>query len=290
MGTVNSEFPLEFDASLYRQRYADLSQLSDDVLASHWIQFGLQEGRCASAVEGRSDFLALISQSVKALEIGPFNNPSISGPQVKYFDTLSTDDLKKRAQEIGIDHSTIPEIQWVDPDGDLSVVNELFDCCVSSHAIEHQPDLIRHLVNVSNLLSPGGLYFLAVPDRRYTFDHYLKDSNIAEVIEAHRQGRERHTLQSVIEHRALTTHNNPVNHWNGAHGGEEINSARVQSAITEFDQTVGYLDVHAWIFTPSSFCLIVSALFSLGLTQFSVERIYPTLRNSNEFYAILKKD
>jgi hypothetical protein len=160
---------------------------------------------------------------------------------------------------------------------------------VSSHAIEHQPDLVRHLVNVSNLLSPGGRYFLAVPDRRYTFDHYLKDSNVAEVIEAHLQGRERHTLQSVIEHRALTTHNDPVTHWSGAHGEEEINSTRVQSAITEFEKTDGYIDVHAWIFTPSSFRLIISALFSLGLIQLSIERLYPTLRNSNEFYAILKK-
>jgi SAM-dependent methyltransferase len=289
MDTANSEFPLEFDQALYRQRYTDLSQLSDDVLASHWIAHGLQEGRCASAVESRSDFLSLISQSMKALEIGPFNNPSMRGTQVKYFDTLSTDDLKKRAVDIGIDHSTIPEIHWVDPDGDLSVVDELFDCCVSSHAIEHQPDLVRHLVNISNLLSPGGRYFLAVPDRRYTFDHYLKDTNIAEVIEAHKQSREQHTLRSVIEHRAMTTHNDPVTHWSGAHGEEGINSTRVQSAITEFEKADGYIDVHAWIFTPSSFHLIISTLFSLGLIQLSIERLYPTLLNSNEFYVILKK-
>ena len=290
MDTVDSEFPLEFDASLYRQRYVDLSQLSNDDLTSHWISHGLQEGRCASAVESRSDFLALISQSMKALEIGPFNNPSISGPQVKYFDTLSTDDLKKRAQVIGIDHSTIPEIHWVEPDGDLSAVNESFDCCVSSHAIEHQPDLVRHLVNISNLLSSGGRYFLAVPDRRYTFDHYLKDSNIAEVIEAHKQSREQHTLRSVIEHRALTTHNDPATHWNGSHGEEGIEPSRIQNAITEFEKADGYLDVHAWIFTPSSFRVIISTLFSLGLIQLSIERLYPTLRNSNEFYVILRNN
>jgi hypothetical protein len=118
----------------------------------------------------------------------------------------------------------------------------------------------------------------------------LKDSNVAEVIEAHKQSRERHTLQSVIEHRALTTHNDPVTHWSGAHGEEGIDSTRVQSAITEFEKTDGYIDVHAWIFTPSSFRSIISTLFSLGLIQLSVERLYPTLRNSNEFYAILKKD
>ena len=213
----------------------------------------------------------------------------MTGSRVKYFDTLSTDDLKKRAQEIGIDHSTIPEIDWIDPDGDLSVVQELFDCCVSSHAIEHQPDLVRHLINVAGLLAPGGRYFLAVPDRRYTFDHFLKDSSITEVIEAHREGRQRHTLQSVIEHRALTTHNDPVAHWNGTHGDEEIDSAKVRSAITEFEEADRYLDVHAWIFTPASFRIVMTALFSQGLTQFSIERLYPTLRDSNEFYVVLRK-
>ena len=288
MDTANSEFPLEFDASIYRKRYSDLDHLSDNHLLAHYSAHGMDEGRCASVIEGRNDFFALISESMSALEIGPFNNPSISGAHVQYFDTLSTADLCKRAQLIGIDQSKIPEIHWVDPNGDLTVVKELFDCCISSHSIEHQPDLVRHLVNVADLLSPGGRYFLAVPDRRFTFDHFLKDSNIAEVIEAHQQGRERHTLQSVIEHRALTTHNDPAAHWNGSHGVEGVDSARVRSAIKEFEETDGYLDVHAWIFTPNNFRTIITDLFSLGLTQLLVERVYPTLRGSNEFYAILK--
>lgn len=289
MNSRNSDFPAEFDTALYRDRYSDLSHLSDNDLAAHYVAHGRDEGRHASSIGGPADFFSLISESVNALEIGPFNNPSIKGPQVRYFDTLSTEDLCKRAQHIGIDLLNIPEIHWVDADGDLSVVNELFDCCVTSHAIEHQPDLVQHLVNVTKLLSPGGCYFLAVPDRRYTFDHFLKDSNIAEVIEAHQQRRQRHTLQSVIEHRALTTHNDQVAHWNGLHGEESIDSEKVRSAMTEFNETEGYLDVHAWTFTPSSFCSIITALSSLGLTQLSVKRLYPTLLGSNEFYAILKK-
>jgi SAM-dependent methyltransferase len=290
MNNVNSDFPKEFETGIYRERYVDLNHLSDNDLKAHYSTHGINEGRCASAITGRFDFFSLISETMNALEIGPFNNPSVSGSHVKYFDTLSTEDLCKRAQLLEIDQSNIPEIHWVDPNGDLSVVEELFDCCISSHSIEHQPDLVRHLVNVANLLSPGGRYFLAVPDRRFTFDHFLKDSNIAEVIEAHHEGRQRHTLQSVIEHRALTTHNDPTAHWNGSHGDEGIDLARVHSAITEFEETEGYLDVHAWIFTPDSFRSIITVLFSLDLTELSVERIYPTLRGSNEFYIILRKN
>ena len=189
--------------------------------------------------------------------------------------------------EIGIDPARIPHIHWVDQNGDLGVVDEKFDYCVSSHAIEHQPDLVRHLGAVSRLLSPGGRYVMAVPDRRYTFDHFIKESNIAEVIEAHRQKRTLHTLQSVIEHRALTTHNEPALHWQGQHGDGLIDPGKIRGAIDEFENTVGYLDVHAWIFTPRSFRSIIESLSALQLSNLTIERVFPTLRGSNEFYAVL---
>jgi hypothetical protein len=117
MKKVNSELPLEFDACIYRIRYSDLEHLSDKQLFAHHSAHGMDEGRCASVIEGRADFFALIKESMNALEIGPFNNPSIRGVHVQYLDTLSTEDLYKRAQLIGIDQSNIPEIHWVDPNG-----------------------------------------------------------------------------------------------------------------------------------------------------------------------------
>ena len=285
----DKNIPVEFDAVLYRTRHADLGHLTEEQLLEHYEAHGMDEGRCASAIESRVHFFSLIPESSTALEIGPFNNPCVQGPNVRYFDTLSTDGLRRRATEIGIDQTRIPEIHYVDPNGDLSIVKEQFDYCVSSHAIEHQPDLVRHLVAVSNLLAPGGRYMLAVPDRRYTFDHFIKDSNIAEVVEAHQQRRTVHTLQSVIEHRALTTHNDPALHWQGEHGTSEIDPSRVLSAVEEFEKTEGYLDVHAWLFTPKSFRLVIDALSSLGLIAMTIERIFPTLRGSNEFYSVLRQ-
>ena len=50
----------------------------------------------------------------------------------------------------------------------------------------------------------------------------------------------------------------------------------------------GYVDVPAWYFTPDSFRFLIDALASIGLSPFRVERVYRTLRSSNEFYAVLR--
>lgn len=286
---ASAPLPSEFDAGLYRARYADLQQMSDAELADHFDTYGSDEGRCASTVQGRQDFFGLIPGIARTLEIGPFNNPAVRTPSTQYFDTLSAQDLRSRARQIGIDDANIPDIHWVDSNGDLSVVTEKFDICVSSHAIEHQPDLVRHLVDVERLLVLGGRYFLAVPDRRFTFDHFLKESNIAEVLDAHEERRRIHTLRSVIEHRALTTHNDAAAHWQGLHGDPICDHKRVQLALEEYESTSGYIDVHAWIFTFRTFRTVVETLTSLGLINLRLERLYPTLYGSNEFYAVLTR-
>lgn len=42
----------------------------------------------------------------------------------------------------------------------------------SSHCIEHQIELVRHLKAVSRLLSPLGIYLMLVPDHCFCFDHF----------------------------------------------------------------------------------------------------------------------
>ena len=168
------------------------------------------------------------------LEIGPFAHPMMRGEHVDHLDVLPTEALRARAVSLGMDPGGVPDIRWVSSGGDLSVVTERYDAVVSSHAIEHQPDLIRHLQQVEALLRPGGSYYLLIPDHRYCFDHFLVPSTTAQVIGAHVERRSVHTAASVIEHRALTTHNDPVRHWAGDHGDPLADRAvRIDGALKE---------------------------------------------------------
>jgi SAM-dependent methyltransferase len=259
-------------------------------LALHYENYGRSEGRAANGLRDRNDFASLVPKDAIALEIGPFTNPILTGASVSYFDVLPQEGLIARANLMGLDPSRIPPIDYVSPTGELSGIDRRFEVVISSHCLEHQPDLINHLHGVGQILLPGGAYFLLIPDKRYCFDHYIPISNLAEVIVAHHDERRAHALRSVIEHRVLITHNESPRHWEGDHGAQFENcERRLHAALEEFEGAGGnYIDVHAWYFTPESAFAILSTLRKIGLSPFEVHTIYPTRRGACEFWMILK--
>ena len=100
--------------------------------------------------------------------------------------------------------------------------------------------------------------------------------------------RTKHSLKSVIEHRALTTHNNPLKHWLGIHGDLNNISTRVKNAIEEFKSNK-YIDVHQWYFTPKSFSENLLLLQQLSYIDFRVNKLYRTKFKRLEFYVELEK-
>lgn len=283
-------FPPEFDVDLYLRSNPDLAGFPAEEARLHFERYGENEGRIASGISSRESFLALVPRDRLALEIGPFNSPCLRGKNVRYFDVMDSAALRDRAKLHGLGQSGVPEtIHYISPTADLTSVGDKFSSVLSSHAIEHSPDLVKHLQDVASLLAPDGVYYVVCPDNRYCFDQTLENSTIADALDAHFTQRRVHSLTSVIEHRALATHNDPVRHWAGDSPPRAVSAATIQAAIDEWRASNGgYIDVHAWQFAPQSFRQIVNLLFELGLSPLKVERVYPTVRNSIEFYAILR--
>jgi len=286
-------FPNELDLAIYLEKYDDLKKanFSPKDLQHHFEFYGKQEGRVTNSIESRHDFIPLIPKDETVLEIGPFYSPIVRGEKVKYFDVLNHNELVERAKELNYPVEQVPYIHFTDPKGDLSVINEKFDAVVSSHNIEHQPDLIDHLRKVENLLNAGGLFFCLIPDKRYCFDHFLPETTIADIVMRHKEKRNTHYLKSVIEHLALTTHNDPKRHWDGDHGPQYHDVAnRVNAAIKEYEEANGnYIDVHAHYLTPNTFPEIIKGLNELHYTGLHVVRTYHTRRYQNEFFVIMEK-
>jgi hypothetical protein len=289
------EVPLEFDFGFYRRLYADLAKMSDDELYNqddelykHWVTYGIREGRIASSAATREKFLSLIPVSEPVLEIGPFCSPCLIGDGVRYFDVLDKPGLIARAKAIGLDYTRVPDIDFVSPTGDLSLVSGNFRFVFSSHCIEHQPDLVCHLNQVARLMRRGGLYFLIIPDKRYCFDHFLPESTIADVIDAHLSRRTVHSVRSIVEHRVLTTHNEALRHWQGDHGTSSPALTRITGALAEIEANKGkYVDVHAWQFTPEAFRTLINTISGLGLAPLRSLRVYETPFGNFEFCAVL---
>ena len=288
-------FAPELDADFYRGLYGDLRAMSEADAAQHFREHGIREGRQGSPLAAREALIEVLKRQRSILEIGPFCAPVVRGRNVAYFDVLDRAGLVERAGRVGQDAKGIPErIDFVSPTGDLSVVDRRFAAVVSSHCIEHQPDLVRHLAQVAAVLEPGGHYFLMVPNKLYCFDHFIAPSTLAQVLAAHVEARRVHRLESVIEHRALTTHNLPGRHWAGDHldpGWQASVVGRATAAIAEHAAAAGgYVDVHAWQFTPGSFRTLVGMLHEGGYSPLRPLRVYETPHGRNEFTAILELD
>lgn len=239
----------------------------------------------------RAKFVASVPLDEPVLEIGPFDRPWLSGPMVRYFDVLSQDQLKARARaEPHRNPDKCPFIHFVSSTGDLSIVDGEFSAVFSSHCIEHQPDLIRHLRDVARLLRPGGRYYLIVPDKRFCFDHFLPESTIDEVSAA--KGRTHHTEKAISEHALGVTHNINILHWLGLHGraaaDDPAAKARHEDSM-ERARAGEYVDVHAWQFTPSSFRQMIQLLFDRGEIGLEPAAVYDTGFGKIEFMAVLKR-
>lgn len=217
------------------------------------------------------------------LEIGPFYCPRLRGTGIKYFDILDQNQSRERAAMLGLDPAGCPPIDYVSPTGDLRMVDEKFDAVFSSHCIEHQPDLIRHLCDVAGLLRPGGAYFLIIPDKRYCFDHFHPASTLTEICEA--EGRTITTEAIISRNYRGMAHNYSKLHWLGWHG-DRLNDSKGEAAAMASIGRGEYVDVHNWAFTPESFQEIAGYLSER--TGLSVEAVHDTRVGAVEFMAVLR--
>lgn len=281
---------LSINYTYYRNNNEDLKDFNDTQLLEHYASHGYLEGRTISPLAFRENFIQ-IDQKKNCLEIGPFFNPLLRGKNVKYIDILSKYELQKRARGMEVNEdiiNSIPEIDFVIKDGSLRSITEKFDVVVSSHNLEHQPDLISHLNEVANTLNNNGKFKLIVPDCAHCFDANIPPTLISEVIAAPIEKRKKHSISKIIEHRALTVQNDPIMHWensiNGIKKYEMINISRVKAAMIEYENSQDeYIDVHSWQFRPHTLSDILSSLIQLNMINFKSVSCFGPVRGRNEF-------
>lgn len=237
----------------------------------------------------RKDLIDLAKKEPSVLEIGPYYCPALQGDHVYYADVLSKNDLIEKARHDGVPPNGIPDIHFVTNGGDLSIIDRKFTAVYSAHCIEHQPDLVRHFRQVRDLLHDGGHYYLVIPDKRYCFDHFARESSVSDIIAA--QGDTIHPFMTVVEQFALFTHNDPRRHWLNDHadpGYENGMSDRARGAIDAFQKANGdYIDLHRWRFLSSNFAQLIECLREKGLIRLKAQQVNETPRDLFEFTAIL---
>jgi len=129
----------------------------------------------------------------EGVEIGAFNAPLPvpEGVRVRYVDIAPAEELEGhveefRGRERGLDF-VAPDI--VDDAQTLATIpDESQDFVIACHIIEHTEDPIGAFGNWLRVLKPGGVVFVAIPDKRFTFDVERDVTPFEHLLRDHEEG------------------------------------------------------------------------------------------------------
>lgn len=228
--------------------------------------------------------------SMRGLEIGPLHNPIVQkapGVDVAYVDHADTETLRRKyAADPNVPYVVDVDHVWGDRRLADSVGVAAVDYVIASHVIEHVPDLVSWLGELGEVLRPGGVVSLIVPDKRFCFDARRDVTPASEIVAAYLAKRTRPSLAQIFDFESQYINVDTLELWAGRPGYVET-PPRVREAFEKCQATLthdDYVDVHATTWTPASFVEVTRTLFELDLVPFRFKSFQPTPFNSLEFY------
>jgi predicted SAM-dependent methyltransferase len=121
----------------------------------------------------------------KGIEIGALHNPLPlpKSTKIKYVDRMSLPDLRKQYPELVANE--LVDVDIID-DGEhlFNIRDSSQNFVIANHFLEHCQNPISAIRNMLRVLKKGGVVYLSIPDKRYSFDadrpatplgHFLKD-------------------------------------------------------------------------------------------------------------------
>jgi SAM-dependent methyltransferase len=234
--------------------------------------------------------------SMRGLEIGPLHNPVVSkgpGRSIAYVDHADTETLRRKYAA----HDNVEfvfDVDYVWSDGRLAeAVGDAapFDFVIASHVIEHVPDLVSWFDQLAEVLRPGGLVSLVIPDKRFCFDTRRRTTDVSEVVDSYLMRRRRPSVAQIFDFWARYATVDAGSMW----AGSAVDAPDRGQVVEAYGRCVDamshdeYVDVHATTWTPSSFIDVLGTLFDLDLIRFRIAAFHPTPFNSLEFYATLER-
>jgi SAM-dependent methyltransferase len=204
------------------------------------------------------------------VEIGALCWPLVrrnEAAKIIYVDHADTEHLRQKYQDDP--HVCVDEIVDVDAVWGANTLHEAIggqyvDYVVASHVVEHVPDLLTWLRELAAVLKTTGEVRLAVPDRRFTFDYFRRESLLPEVLTSYIERARIPHPYSVLDYGLNAVDVNTAEAWQRP---IERRSARrhhsaegaLHLARDSFENGV-YHDVHCWVFTPRSFARLMNEL------------------------------
>ena len=233
----------------------------------------------------------------RELEIGPLASPVVPRKmgEVYYVDHLPTDELiAKFTGDPDVDETLIVSTDFVWGSNTLAEAvgsSAPFDYVVASHVLEHVPDLIGWLNEVSAVLRPGG---------RLVWRCRIGDTPLISAVE-------RLMSRRLLRHRCYisadrpfappstisigTSRSIPVPSGQALPGHDDPPpDAETAIAFATKSATTGaYLDTHCWVFSDAKFVELMATLMQMDLVTLFFVAFRPTQPGDFEFFVTLER-
>lgn len=219
---------------------------------------------------GREE-LADIYLKGQGIEIGALHQPLAVSKHahVKYVDRFSLQDLREHYPELR--DLPLVSVDIVDDGEKLnSIEAETQDFVIANHFVEHSQNPLLTLTNLFRVLNRGGILYIALPDKRYTFDRDRPITSFDHLLKDYTHGPEQSKHEHFEEWVRLV---NKIE--------EPIAAKKQLDMLISTDYSIHF---HVW--TQSEMLEMFLALQKQLQVAFDIEAC---LKNGGEFILILRK-
>lgn len=231
------------------------------------------------------------------VEIGALDKPLVTRDmgEILYVDYTDAATLRERYQaDTKVQKDAIVDIDGIWGDNSLSeaIGGRKVDYVLASHVIEHVPDLVTWLNELESVLLPGGQIRLAIPDMRYTFDCFRRETVFSDVLPAYiaraRRPMPREIIDFICNFADVKT--DLLWHQPAKAVGRKLYGAADAIQVVQASMRGEYHDVHCWTFTPASFARLMGEITAAGLSRLKCHSFSDTPTGKLEFCASLSVD
>ncbi len=215
------------------------------------------------------------------LEIGALSQPLTLPATVThcfYTDHFDNDDL-------AIHYKEIPKSQFVNLDfvsdyHGLPFADNTLDFIITNHTIEHAENVFRVIHEFQRVLKPNGILYMAVPDKRSTFDLYRESVSFEHLADEYHNG----ALQNRETHYREWVHGIHRYFNNGAVLDETTAEAQVKDLMAQ------NYSIHFHTWQASQFMRHMLQMRSeLGIQLQLIDLVTIQINADNEFIVVLRK-
>ncbi|HKY05119.1 MAG TPA: methyltransferase domain-containing protein [Blastocatellia bacterium] len=137
------------------------------------------------------EFLAETFIRGEGVEIGALHMPLRvpDSAKVRYVDRFSVEDLRRHYPELN-DKELVPVDIIADGEMLETIGDSTQDFVIANHFIEHCQNPIGAVLNMFRVLKPGGVLYLAIPDKRCCFDSDRPVTPLEHVMRDYAEGPE----------------------------------------------------------------------------------------------------